>query len=109
MPNITVVGIVAKRNSEPYVQFKVDGETTQLTVSEARSLAGDLVLSASRAEADAMIVRFFNENKFPVAAAAALLLSFRDFRLGLDLNVPNTFHSMPTEEDETHDGSDIPG
>ena len=98
MPDISVNGIVAARNQEPYVQLTKDGQMVlQMTVSEARKIAADILLTASRAEADAMIIRFFAEHDFPKEAAAALLVSFRDFRLGLDLDVPQGYHAPPDE------------
>jgi hypothetical protein len=99
MPNIEIVGIVAARNKEPYVEYTVDGNRVQLTPSEARKIAGDLVLGASRAEADAMVLRFFADRDLPEAAAAAFLIDFRDFRLGLDLNKPQEYYKDPKEEE----------
>lgn len=98
MPDISVSGIVAARNQEPYVQVTKDGELVlQVNMSEARKIAGDILLAASRAEADAMIIRFFAEHDFPKEAAGALLISFRDFRLGLDLDVPQGSYSPPDD------------
>jgi hypothetical protein len=98
MPDVSVNGIVAARNKEPYVQLHLDGKPAlQMTVSEARKIAGDLVLAASRVEADAMLLRFFDNHEFPEAAAAFLMKDFRDFRLGLDLDVPQGYVSPPDD------------
>jgi hypothetical protein len=70
MPDISVNGIVAARNKEPYVQLTKDGQVVlQTTVSEARKIASDILLAASRAEADAMIIRFFADRELPEQAA----------------------------------------
>ena len=63
MANILVGGIVAYRDKRPYVQIDVDGHMVQLSVAEARSVAVDIFRQASRAEADAMIYKFFAEQR----------------------------------------------
>lgn len=95
MPNITVDSIVAVRNKEPYVRLFVDDKPYQLSMAEARKVANDIVVQCSRAEADAMILRFFNNNEFPDGAAAALMQDFRDFRLALDSERPEAFYVDP--------------
>jgi hypothetical protein len=83
MPNdihIYVDGIVAARNKEPYVRLHVNGELAQLTIAEAFKVANDLVHTASRTEADAMLFRFFDGHDFPQEAVAALMRDFRFFR-----------------------------
>jgi hypothetical protein len=98
MPDVLVSGIVAARNNEPYVQLTKDGQVVlQVTMSEARKIAADILLAASRAEADAMIIRFFADRELPAQAAAALLIDFRSFRLGLDLDVPQGSYSPPDD------------
>jgi hypothetical protein len=99
MPDISVNGIVAQRNKEPYVQLTLDGKMVlQMTMSEARKIANDFYLAASRAEADAMLLRFFQNHEFPEGASAALMLDFRDFRLGFDLDEAKGFYSEPDDD-----------
>jgi hypothetical protein len=84
--NFWINGIVAARNGQPYVQLSNDnGLIGQFTIAEARSIALDLLRSASYAETDAMLVRFFDKNEFPKDALGALLMEFRDFRHQLDM------------------------
>lgn len=83
--SLWVNGIVANRDKTPYVVLS-KGMTTvaQLSMAGTRNLANDLLLMASRAEADAMLLKFFQSEEFPEGAAAALLVRFRDFRAELD-------------------------
>lgn len=91
-----VDAIVAKRNQQPYVQLSNDnGLIGQFTLAEARSVAKDLYLAASRAEADAMLLKFFSKMEFPDGAAAALMREFRDFRHQLDIEKVETSRSDP--------------
>jgi hypothetical protein len=78
--HIFVDGIVAARNKEPYVRLTVNGEKAQLTIAEAHKIAVDLINTAARTEADAMLLRFFDKKEFPDGAAAALMIDFRYFR-----------------------------
>lgn len=78
--HIFVDGIVSARDKEPYVRLMVNGEKAQLSVAEARKIAGDLLAIGARTEADAMLLRFFSDNQFPEGAAAALMVDFRYFR-----------------------------
>ncbi|HEY2351959.1 MAG TPA: hypothetical protein VGH83_05580 [Candidatus Acidoferrum sp.] len=85
MANFWVNGIVAQRNGLPYIQLSNDkGMIGQLSMNEARQIAQDILIMAARCEADAMILKFFKNSKFPEGAAAALLVDFRDFRAELD-------------------------
>lgn len=96
-----VNAIVAARNQQPYVQLSNDkGMIGQFTVAEARSVASDLYLAASRAEADAMLIRFFGKMEFPDGAAAALMHEFRDFRHGLDMQAVEKSESDPDTGDK---------
>jgi hypothetical protein len=79
-----VDGIVAARNHEPYVRLIVNGEKAQLTIAEATKVARDLLQMAARTEADAIILKFFSDQKFPFPAAAAIMHQFREFRLAQD-------------------------
>jgi hypothetical protein len=91
-----VNAIVAQRNKQPYVQLSNgDGMIGQFSVAEARSVAADLYLAASRAEADAMILKFFDIQDFPEGAAAALMMEFRDFRHELDMEHVEKSESDP--------------
>lgn len=91
MADISIRSIVAARNEEPYVQIKVDhNEMIQLRVSEARSIATDILLSASRAEMDAALLKFWRTRNFPMDEIGPMMSDFRDFRLGMDLDKPVT-------------------
>jgi hypothetical protein len=93
-----VNAIVAARNNQPYVQLANDkGMIGQFTVAEARNIANDLYLAASRAEADAMIFKFFTEQELPMGAAAAVMKEFRDFRHALDMQKVETSYSDPDD------------
>jgi hypothetical protein len=79
-----VDGIVSARDQEPYVRLTVNGEKAQLNIAEATKIARDLLTTAARTEADAMLYRFFDKNDFPNGAAAALMMEFRYYRQTLD-------------------------
>lgn len=98
VPDISVNAIVAHRNKEPYVQLTLDGKMVlQMNMSEARKIANDFYLAASRAEADAMLLRFFAARELPEQAGAMLMMEFRDFRLGLDLDEAEGSYSAPDD------------
>jgi hypothetical protein len=98
--DIWVNGVVAARNCQPYVQLLTsNGIMTQWTIAEARKIANDIVTMASRTEADAMIIKFFNKADFPSGAAAALMQEFREFRHELDME-PVESKSGPEEPTE---------
>jgi hypothetical protein len=78
--HIFVDGIVAARNGEPYVRVVINGEKAQLGIAEAHKIAVDILKVAARTEADAMIFRFFSDQKFPPQAAASLMQEFRYYR-----------------------------
>jgi hypothetical protein len=85
MPSIIINGIVSNRDKQPYVQILTEqGMIVQLSMNEARSVAMDILRMASRTEADAMILKFFDKAEFPNGAAAALMHDFREFRSELD-------------------------
>jgi len=80
-----VNGIVSARNKQPYIQLSNDkGMIGQFTVSEARSIAHDLLVMASRTEADAMILKFFEKEEMPPNLGAFVMMDFREFRSALD-------------------------
>lgn len=91
-----VQGIVAQRDGQPYVQL-ADGERMigQLTVAEARSIAQDLMVCASYAEADAMLHRFFKQMDFPMEALSALMMEFRNFRHQQAIKTVDKSHTNP--------------
>lgn len=94
-----VQGIVAARDGKPYVQLSNDkGMIGQFTIAEARSVAMDLIRSASYAEADAMLHGFFNKMDFPQQALGALMMEFRDFRHALDMEKVDSNYSEPEGE-----------
>jgi hypothetical protein len=63
-------------------------------MAQARNFAMDILQMCARTEADAMIHKFFSDEKFPPAAAANLMLEFRLFRHALDSEpVERTIHT----------------
>jgi hypothetical protein len=83
--HLWVNGLVAVRDKMPYLQLSTDkGMVAQLSMSDARQVAADILQMAARTEADAMIHKFFEKSGFPEKAGAALMLEFRDFRAELD-------------------------
>ena len=60
------------------------GMIAQLSMSETRQIAMDMLVMASRTETDAMIVKFFSKFDLPKEAASGMLVEFRDFRAELD-------------------------
>jgi len=96
LQNISVEGIVAARNNEPYVVLFIGAARAQITIADARKIAADIVQMASRTEADAMIVKFFANQKLPQASVVRLMKDFRDFRLALDAEPVEGFYSEPT-------------
>ena len=97
---ITVDGIVAMRDKQPYLRLFAKGEQVgQLSMAQARNIAADIVQVCARTEADAMLIKFFETQEFPHEAAIALLLAFRDFRLALDREpVERSQHNPETGE-----------
>jgi len=93
--NISVEGIVAVRNKQPYIVLTLDDASAQLTVAAARNIANDILVQAARIEADAMMVKFFDRVDFPEGALAAIMLEFRKFRAELDREPIETFMSEP--------------
>ena len=93
---ISVEGIVAARDKRPYVVVFFNGQRAQLSIADARNVAMDILQMASRTEADAMILKFFDRNEFPSGAAAAIMKDFRDFRLELDSEPIETYTTEPT-------------
>lgn len=101
-----VNGIVAARNSQPYIQLSNEkGMIAQLTMAESRKVAMDILVMASRTEVDAMIVKFFGKLDAPEKALAALLVDFRDFRMALDLEPVEGTYDQPPEEPPQEPGA----
>lgn len=95
MSDFWVNGIVSGRDHQPYIQLANEkGMIAQLTMSEARKIAHDILVMASRTEADAMIVKFFKKLDYP-AAGAGMLIEFRDFRHELDMDKAEGSFSDP--------------
>lgn len=91
-----VLPIVAARDGQPYIQLSNEhGQIAQLTMAQARNIAHDILVGCSRAEADAMIIRFFERSEFPKNAAGALLIDFRNFRAELDAEVVSRSQEDP--------------
>ncbi len=85
MADFWVNGIVAVRNNQPYIQLSNEkGMIAQLSMSETRQIAMDMLVMAARTEADAMIIKFFADKGLPSEAASLLLVEFRNFRAALD-------------------------
>lgn len=85
MADFWVNGIVAVRDGKPYIQLSNEkGIIAQLSMSETRQIAMDMLVMASRTEADAMIRQFFKKQEFPSGAADAVMVEFRDYRAELD-------------------------
>jgi hypothetical protein len=85
MSDFWVHSIVSQRDNQPYVQLSnEEGVIAQLSMAQARTIAQDILVMCSRAEADAMVLKFFDKNDFPEGAAAAIMTEFRDFRAALD-------------------------
>ena len=69
----------------PYIRLFRDREQIgQLSMAEARNFARDIEAMCARTEADAMILKFFDEQQLPEGAAAAIMIAFRTFRHALD-------------------------
>jgi hypothetical protein len=87
MADFWVNGIVAARNHMPYVQLSNEkGMIAQLSMSEARKIAMDILIMASRTEMDAMVHKFFNDAlDAPSDAVVAAMALFRDFRHERDM------------------------
>jgi hypothetical protein len=93
---ISIEGIVAARDKQPYVVVYFNGQRAQLSIADTRNVALDLLQMASRTEADAMILKFFDKAEFPSGAGAALMLDFRKFRAELDAEPVENFTEEPT-------------
>jgi hypothetical protein len=80
-----VNGIVSNRDNQPYIQLaNLNGIIVQLTMSQARAIADQIMLMAARTEADAMVLAFFKTINVPEHIPAVFMSQFRDFRMKLD-------------------------
>lgn len=85
MSDFWVSGVVAVRDGRPYIQLSNEkGIIAQLSMSETRQIAMDMLVMAARTEADAMIHKFFNKAGLPPQASTLFMKDFRDFRAELD-------------------------
>ncbi len=80
----SVESAVTNPDKTPIVVLTIGSHRAILTVAQARKIAADIVQHTARSEADAMIYRFFDNQKFPVGAAEGLMYNFRVFRHELD-------------------------
>jgi hypothetical protein len=93
---ITIQYGIERATKEPVVVFDVgDQRIAGMSVAQARHIAADIVQACARAEADAMIFRFFEEQEYPEGAANALMLEFRNFRRALDSELVERSMSEP--------------
>lgn len=100
--NFWIQGIVAQRDGQPYVQMaNGEGMIGQFTLAEARSIAHDLMMSASYAEADAMLHGFFKKMDFPMAALAALMIEFRELRHEQEMKTVERSYRNPDTGERT--------
>lgn len=85
MSDFWVNGIVSNRDQQPYVQLSNEkGMIAQLSMGQARKIAMDMLVMASRTEMDAMLHRFMREKMENVEAANGMMILFREYRAELD-------------------------
>ena len=89
MADFWVNGIVAQRDKKPYIQLSNEkGMIAQLSMSEARQIAQDMLIMAARCEMDSMVLSWFEGFDLPEetrdSSAAAMMQQFREFRARLD-------------------------
>jgi hypothetical protein len=84
---IWVNGIVAVRDNRPYVQLSTTkGIVAQLTISQVRKVATDMMTIAYRTEMDAMFVAFLKQKVgAPPEVASEAMVLFREYRHELDM------------------------
>ena len=105
MPNFWFNGIVSHRDKKPYIQLSnEDGIFAQLSMTEARKVANDILVMASRTEADAMLHKFIGGlglGDRSDQTSALLMQQFRDFRAELDADKAERGTDDDEEEPET--------
>ena len=85
MADFWVNGIVAVRDGKPYIQLSNEkGMIAQLSMSETRQIAMDMLVMAARTEMDSMLHRFCKESGFPAETFGMMMMAFRDYRAELD-------------------------
>jgi hypothetical protein len=100
--SLQVDSIVSSRDFMPAVRLFSNGEVAGvMSTAMARSVAMDIMRQAARAEADAMIWRFFSKMEYPDGAAAALMIEFRKFRMELDSEPVRTWQTDPDSGERT--------
>lgn len=99
---ISVESAVTNPEKSPIVVVAIDGKRAILTVAQARKVAADIVQQAARSEADAMIYKFFDFNKFPTGAAQDLMGNFRLFRHELDTEAVESQFLTPSFDPKPH-------
>lgn len=78
-----VNGIVSQRDKQPYIQLSNEnGMIAQLTMSQARQIAMDMLVMASRAEVDAMVHEFCAA--ISPELSNQMMFAFREYRAKLD-------------------------
>lgn len=101
--SLSIEGIVAIRDGLPYILLLKtingkDEKIAQLSISEAKSFAHDILTMCSRSEADAIIHKFFNKQELPLHAAVMIMREFREFRMEIDSQVPGKTLSIPISD-----------
>jgi hypothetical protein len=85
MADFWVAGIASARDNQPYVQLSNEkGMIAQLTMTQARQIAMDMLVQCSRAEMDAMVLGFVVKMGMPPNAVGLMMQHFREFRSALD-------------------------
>jgi hypothetical protein len=88
MAEFWVAGIVSQRDKQPYVQLSNEvGLIAQLTMTQARQIAMDMLVQCSRAEMDAMVLAFVEKMDLPPNAGPLMMRDFREFRSAFDNEV----------------------
>lgn len=86
--HIFLNGIVSHRTNLPLVQIDVNGRMVLIDVAQARQVASDIYLAASRAEADAVILKFLEDPDLSpeqnLQKSGQAMVMFRNFRAELD-------------------------
>jgi hypothetical protein len=94
---VSVEGIVAIRDKQPYIKLFKDGfPIAQMSMAQARKFADDIVNMCARTEADSIIHKFFADRQLPPIAAAELMLDFRNYRVEIDSEAVETFYETPS-------------
>jgi hypothetical protein len=105
--HLFIDGIVSGRDGKPRLNISTEhGMVAQLSMAEARQIAMDILVQASRAEMDAMFCDFMRtELKAPEEAQAAALIGFRDYRATLDDEEVEHDHRIPPRHEDENDSA----